>query len=157
MLLLIFANVIVLSCKFPTLVVFEEFDHVPIESASLAQVHVACTHDGKKLLLRFCSLLFLPQSSFSMLSRVQVSMQIMHKYRTRMFLYYFLCQNYFLNIQVQYTHMTDTAAANHATVELIVNTLHKFFPSFDYRWLLDEMHESLPKVNYLFIANTVAM
>ncbi|XP_031260535.1 putative ABC1 protein At2g40090 [Pistacia vera] len=126
--------------------VFEEFDPIPIESASLAQVHVASTHDGKKLLLRFYSLLFLPQSSFSMLSRVQVSMQIMHKYRTRMFLNCFLCQNYFLNIQVQYTHMTDTAAADHATVELIVNTLHKvFFPSFGYRWLLDEMRESLPK------------
>ncbi|XP_031256501.1 putative ABC1 protein At2g40090 [Pistacia vera] len=124
--------------------VFEEFDPVPIESASLAQVHVARTHDGKKL-LKFYSLLFLPQSSFSMLSRVQVSMQIMHKYRTRMFPNCFLCQNYFLNIQVHYTHMTDTAAADHATVELIVNTLNKFFPSFDYRWLLDEMRESLPK------------
>lgn len=40
----------------------------------------------------------------------------------------------FLDIQVQHTHMTDTAAADHATVELIVNTLHWFFPSFDYRW-----------------------
>lgn len=42
------------------------------------------------------------------------------------------------NIQVQHTHMTDTAAADHATVELIVNTLHWVFPSFDYRysWML---------------------
>lgn len=30
--------------------------------------------------------------------------------------------------------MTDTAAADCATVELIVNTLHWFFPSFDYRF-----------------------
>ncbi|KAL0452736.1 UNVERIFIED_CONTAM: putative ABC1 protein [Sesamum latifolium] len=47
--------------------------------------------------------------------------------------------------EVQHTHMTDTAAADYATVELIVNTLHRFFPSFDYRWLVDEVHESLPK------------
>ncbi|KAJ0017877.1 hypothetical protein Pint_10681 [Pistacia integerrima] len=96
-------------------------------------------------MLRFYSLLFLPQSSFIMLSKVQVSMQIMHKSRTRMFVNCFQCQNYFPNIQVQHTHMTNTAAVDHATVELIVNTLHKFFPSFDYRWLLDEMRESLPK------------
>lgn len=30
--------------------------------------------------------------------------------------------------------MTDTAAADQASVELIVNTLHRFFPSFDYRY-----------------------
>lgn len=48
-------------------------------------------------------------------------------------------------VKVQHTHMTDTAAADHATVELIVNTLHRFFPSFDYRWLIDEISESLPK------------
>ncbi|GLT89179.1 hypothetical protein SLE2022_071740 [Rubroshorea leprosula] len=78
--------------------VFNEFDPVPIASASLAQVHVARTHDGQKVA-----------------------------------------------VKVQHTHMTDTAAADHATVELIVNTLHRFFPSFDYRWLVDEMRESLPK------------
>ncbi|GLT31467.1 hypothetical protein SLA2020_062000 [Shorea laevis] len=78
--------------------VFNEFDPVPIASASLAQVHVARTHDGQKVA-----------------------------------------------VKVQHTHMTDTAAADHATVELIVNTLHWFFPSFDYRWLVDEMRESLPK------------
>lgn len=37
------------------------------------------------------------------------------------------------SFQVQHTHMTDSAAADYATVELIVNTLHRFFPSFDYR------------------------
>ena len=30
--------------------------------------------------------------------------------------------------------MTDTAAADHATVDMIVNTVHRFFPSFDYRY-----------------------
>ncbi|OWM87429.1 putative ABC1 protein At2g40090 isoform X2 [Punica granatum] len=78
--------------------IFTEFDPVPIASASLAQVHVARTHDGRKVA-----------------------------------------------VKVQHTHMTDTAAADHATVSLIVNTLHKIFPNFDYRWLVDEMRESLPK------------
>ncbi|XP_021862788.1 putative ABC1 protein At2g40090 [Spinacia oleracea] len=48
-------------------------------------------------------------------------------------------------VKVQHTHMTDTAAADYATVELIVNTLHRFFPNFDYRWLVAEVRESLPK------------
>ncbi|XP_011084911.1 putative ABC1 protein At2g40090 [Sesamum indicum] len=78
--------------------IFDEFDPIPIASASLAQVHIARTHDGQKVA-----------------------------------------------VKVQHTHMTDTAAADYATVELIVNTLHRFFPSFDYRWLVDEVQESLPK------------
>ncbi|KAI3470875.1 hypothetical protein Pfo_027538 [Paulownia fortunei] len=78
--------------------IFDEFDPVPIASASLAQVHIAQTHDGQKVA-----------------------------------------------VKVQHTHMTDTAAADYATVELIVNTLHRLFPSFDYRWLVDEVRESLPK------------
>ncbi|KAL7253405.1 hypothetical protein ACSBR1_007858 [Camellia fascicularis] len=48
-------------------------------------------------------------------------------------------------VKVQHAHMTDTASADYATVELIVNTLHRFFPTFDYRWLVDEVHESLPQ------------
>ncbi|KAM3309022.1 putative ABC1 protein isoform X2 [Capsicum chacoense] len=78
--------------------IFDEFDPVPIASASLAQVHVARMHDGQKVA-----------------------------------------------VKVQHTHMTDTAAADYATVELIVNTLHRFFPSFDYRWLVAEVRESIPK------------
>ncbi|KAL5721058.1 hypothetical protein ACHQM5_013664 [Ranunculus cassubicifolius] len=78
--------------------IFDEFDHVPLASASLAQVHAARTHDGKKVA-----------------------------------------------VKVQHTHMTDTAAADYATVELLVNTLNWLIPSFDYRWLIDEMRESLPK------------
>ncbi|KAF1870413.1 hypothetical protein Lal_00003619 [Lupinus albus] len=84
--------------------VFAEFDPVPIASASLAQVHVARTHDGKKVA-----------------------------------------------VKVQHTHLTDTAAADNATVEFIVNTLHKFFPNFDYRWLIDEINDSLPKASYFGI------
>ncbi|PRQ59430.1 putative cadmium-transporting ATPase [Rosa chinensis] len=78
--------------------IFSEFDPVPIASASLAQVHVARTHNGQKVA-----------------------------------------------VKVQHTHMTDTAAADCATVDVIVNTLHRVFPSFDYRWLIVEMRESLPK------------
>ncbi|CAN1174805.1 Putative ABC1 protein At2g40090 [Linum perenne] len=52
-------------------------------------------------------------------------------------------------VKVQHTHMTDTAAADHATVDMIVNALHWVFPSFDYRWLVDEMSESLPKARTL--------
>lgn len=78
--------------------IFDEFDPVPIASASLAQVHVARTHEGDKVA-----------------------------------------------VKVQHMHMTDTAAADYATVELIVNTLHRIFPSFDYRWLVDEVRDSLPK------------
>ncbi|KAH6777804.1 ABC2-like protein 9 [Perilla frutescens var. hirtella] len=78
--------------------IFDEFNPVPIASASLAQVHIARTHDGQKVA-----------------------------------------------VKVQHTHMTDTAEADYATVELIVNTLHRIFPSFDYRWLVEEMRESLPK------------
>ncbi|KAL8192894.1 hypothetical protein R6Q57_027342 [Mikania cordata] len=87
--------------------IFEEFDPVPIASASLAQVHVARTHQGQKVA-----------------------------------------------VKVQHMHMTDTAAADYATVELIVNTLHRLFPSFDYRWLVDEVHDSLPKeLDFLNEAN----
>ncbi|XVF40738.1 hypothetical protein PTKIN_Ptkin01aG0139000 [Pterospermum kingtungense] len=78
--------------------IFIEFDPKPIASASLAQVHVAHTHDGQKVA-----------------------------------------------VKVQHIHMTDTAAADQATVEFLVNTLHWLFPSFDYRWLVAEIRESLPK------------
>ncbi|KAM0042779.1 putative UbiB domain, protein kinase-like domain superfamily [Helianthus debilis subsp. tardiflorus] len=55
--------------------IFEEFDPVPIASASLAQVHVARTHLGQKVA-----------------------------------------------VKVQHMYMKDTAAADYATVELIINT-----------------------------------
>ncbi|KAK9683519.1 hypothetical protein RND81_10G147400 [Saponaria officinalis] len=48
-------------------------------------------------------------------------------------------------VKVQHTHMTDTAATDYATVEFLVNTLHRLFPNFDYRWLVAEMRDSLPK------------
>ncbi|GLJ21461.1 hypothetical protein SUGI_0395900 [Cryptomeria japonica] len=48
-------------------------------------------------------------------------------------------------VKVQHTHLTNTAAIDTATVELVTNVLHWIFPAFDYRWLIDEVRESLPK------------
>ncbi|KAM3294701.1 hypothetical protein ACQJBY_037530 [Aegilops geniculata] len=78
--------------------VFAEFDPVPIASASLAQVHAATTHDGKKVA-----------------------------------------------VKVQHDHLIDTSVVDIATVDLVVNALHYVFPTFDYRWLVDEIQESAPK------------
>ncbi|RZC78249.1 hypothetical protein C5167_002446 [Papaver somniferum] len=83
--------------------IFEEFNPVPLASASLAQVHDARTRDGQRVA-----------------------------------------------VKVQHSHMTDTASADYATVELILNTVHWLFPSFDYRWLVDEMRESLPKAIFVY-------
>ncbi|XP_038980071.1 putative ABC1 protein At2g40090 isoform X4 [Phoenix dactylifera] len=38
-----------------------------------------------------------------------------------------------LSVKVQHTHLMDTAIADIATVGLVVNFLHWFFPAFDYR------------------------
>ncbi|XP_074564746.1 putative ABC1 protein At2g40090 isoform X2 [Curcuma longa] len=56
-------------------------------------------------------------------------------------------------IKVQHTHLTDTAAADIATVNLIVSFLHWCFPALDYRWLVHEVSESVPKeLDFLFEA-----
>lgn len=86
--------------------IFEEFDPVPLASASIAQVHAAQTRDGKRVA-----------------------------------------------VKVQHMHLTDTAVADIATVDLIVNFLHWCFPAFDYRWLVDEIRENAPKeLDFLFEA-----
>ncbi|XP_020086606.1 putative ABC1 protein At2g40090 [Ananas comosus] len=86
--------------------VFAEFDPVPLASASLAQVHAAKTHDGRKVA-----------------------------------------------VKVQHIHLTDTAVADIVTVDFLVNFLHRCFPAFDYRWLVDEVRESAPKeLDFLFEA-----
>lgn len=78
--------------------IFKDFDPVPLASASLAQVHVAHTSDGKKVA-----------------------------------------------VKVQHAHLTDTAAMDIATVKLVVRVVHLLFPNFDYRWLIAEVQDSLPK------------
>ncbi|KAG6479837.1 putative ABC1 protein At2g40090 [Zingiber officinale] len=56
-------------------------------------------------------------------------------------------------IKVQHTHLTDTAVADIATVNLIVSFLHWCFPELDYRWLVHEVSESVPKeLDFLFEA-----
>ncbi|KAH7278749.1 hypothetical protein KP509_38G054700 [Ceratopteris richardii] len=48
-------------------------------------------------------------------------------------------------VKVQHTHLTDTAAMDIATVRLVVRAVHFLFPNYDYRWLVAEVQESLPK------------
>ncbi|KAF3329058.1 putative ABC1 protein [Carex littledalei] len=48
-------------------------------------------------------------------------------------------------VKVQHTHLTDTAVVDIATVGFIVSFLHHCFPSFDYRWLVEEVRENSPK------------
>lgn len=48
-------------------------------------------------------------------------------------------------VKVQHDHLTDTSVIDIATVDLLVNALHYIFPTFDYRWLVDEIRESAPK------------
>ncbi|XP_020274173.1 putative ABC1 protein At2g40090 isoform X2 [Asparagus officinalis] len=99
-------QVFIMELGSPPEEIFKEFDPVPLASASIAQVHAARTHDGKRVA-----------------------------------------------VKVQHVHLTDTAATDIATVDLIVNFLHWCFPAFDYRWLVDEIRESAPKeLDFLYEA-----
>ncbi|KAJ3682659.1 hypothetical protein LUZ60_012886 [Juncus effusus] len=56
-------------------------------------------------------------------------------------------------VKVQHTHLTDTAVVDIATVDFLVNFLHRCFPAFDYRWLVDEVRETAPKeLDFLYEA-----
>ncbi|CAI7779639.1 unnamed protein product [Closterium sp. NIES-53] len=48
-------------------------------------------------------------------------------------------------VKVQHAHLLDTAAADMVSVRLVISALYWFFPSLDYRWLITEVEESLPK------------
>lgn len=47
--------------------------------------------------------------------------------------------------QVQHMHLTDSAVADTATVELLVNTVHLLFPSFDYRYSISLLTLQVPR------------
>jgi aarF domain-containing kinase len=49
-----------------------------------------------------------------------------------------------LAVKVQHAALRDTSDADVATVELLVHTVHYFFPSFDYAWLVDEVRLPSP-------------
>ncbi|KAI5083093.1 hypothetical protein GOP47_0002836 [Adiantum capillus-veneris] len=48
-------------------------------------------------------------------------------------------------VKVQHAHLTDTAAMDIVTVKLVVTAVHFLFPNYDYRWLIAEVQDSLPK------------
>lgn len=54
--------------------------------------------------------------------------------------------------------MTDTAAADRASVEFIVNSLHSLFPSFDYRSIVEFLCMFFP-FHYLYehLGNRIIM
>ncbi|KAI8002647.1 hypothetical protein LOK49_LG08G00619 [Camellia lanceoleosa] len=60
-----------------------------------------------------------PKSSYFNLPALDVSIAFPQATRLPSFL-----------LAVQHAHMTDTTSADYATVELIVNTLHRFFSYF---------------------------
>ncbi|KAH9329900.1 hypothetical protein KI387_002008, partial [Taxus chinensis] len=76
-------------------------------------------------------------SEFNPIPLASASLAQVHAARTR--------DGKFVAVKVQHTHMTNTAAIDTATVEFVVNILHWIFPTFDYRWLIDEVRENLPK------------
>ncbi|KAG2446176.1 hypothetical protein HXX76_000769 [Chlamydomonas incerta] len=77
---------------------FAHFSPTPIASASLAQVHEARDHAGRRLA-----------------------------------------------VKVQHAGLRESCAADVATVEALVGCVRWVFPDFDYRWLVDEIKENLPR------------
>ncbi|KAG2440507.1 hypothetical protein HYH02_010385 [Chlamydomonas schloesseri] len=77
---------------------FAYFSPTPIASASLAQVHEARDHAGRRLA-----------------------------------------------VKVQHAGLRESCAADVATVEALVGCVRWVFPDFDYRWLVDEIKENLPR------------
>ncbi|KAF5843718.1 ABC1 family-domain-containing protein [Dunaliella salina] len=78
--------------------IFKRFEHYPIASASLAQVHVAEDHAGNKLA-----------------------------------------------VKVQHEGLRESADADIATIQTLVNIAKYLFPTFDYQWLVDEIKFNLPR------------
>jgi aarF domain-containing kinase len=49
-----------------------------------------------------------------------------------------------LAVKVQHPGLRETAAADIATINVLVNVARYFFPDFDFRWLVDEIKHNLP-------------
>ncbi|GLJ48316.1 hypothetical protein SUGI_1019860 [Cryptomeria japonica] len=61
-------------------------------------------------------------------------------------------------VKVQHTHLTNTTTIDTATMELVTNVLHWFFLAFDYRWLIDEVCEILPKeLDFIYEVDSLCM
>lgn len=53
-----------------------------------------------------------------------------------------------LAVKVQHVGLRDTCAADTVIVEAFVKGLRWVFPDFNYQWLIDELKESVPKVQH---------
>lgn len=53
-----------------------------------------------------------------------------------------------LAVKVQHVGLRDTCAADTVIVEAFVKGLRWMFPDFNYQWLIDELKESVPKVQH---------
>lgn len=51
-----------------------------------------------------------------------------------------------LAVKVQHAGLRESCAADVATVSALVTAVRLVFPDFDYRWLVDEIKENLPRV-----------
>jgi aarF domain-containing kinase len=90
--------------------VFEEFDPVPIASASLAQVHRAVKKESKEVLA----------------------------------------------VKVQHEHLLETSVMDVMMIKVLIHGLYRFYPNLDYRWLVQEVEENLPKeLNFLHEAKNL--
>lgn len=47
-------------------------------------------------------------------------------------------------VKVQHAGLREGAAADIATIDFLVRTLHSLFPDFDYGWLVEEIKDNLP-------------
>jgi aarF domain-containing kinase len=89
---------------------FEEFDPVPIASASLAQVHKAKKKGTGEILA----------------------------------------------VKVQHNQLLETSIMDVMMIKMLIHALYRFYPNLDYRWLIQEVQDNLPKeLNFLHEAENL--